>query len=103
MAYLLRKVIGLFIILLSLPTTSPGSSRQEVISSANKFVSLFYLLLFSGFSFIFFHSYWSIQVYYSNINVDILAFSKKIHFIISFTFSTTIYIMYYGEVYPALY
>ena len=37
------KVIDPAIIMLALPNDSPGSSRQEAISSANKSVSLFYL------------------------------------------------------------
>lgn len=37
------KVIDPSIIMLALPNDSPGSSRQEAISSANKSVSLFYL------------------------------------------------------------
>lgn len=60
---------------LTLPADSPGSFWQEVISPADELVSL--LCLFHGFSLIFFHGYWPVQVSYFDINADVSYFSKE--------------------------
>lgn len=60
--YSFCKVIQPSITMLTLPTDSPASFRQEVISSAHKCISLFYLCLFNVFSLTYFHGYWPVPV-----------------------------------------
>lgn len=97
LVYSFCKVIEPSITMLTLPADSPGSFRQEAISSADKSVLLFYLFLFSGFSCIFFHTYWSVKVYCFIIITDDL-YLVKIPYCNYFKFSNTAYITYYGDI-----
>lgn len=77
LVYSFCKVIRPSITMLMLPADSPGPFRQEAISSAHKFISLFYLCLFKVCSLTYFHGYCPVPVSYFVMNAGVLYFSKN--------------------------